>query len=430
MPLNKRITDLIDYTSVLPYASEMFGVYQPMIGWRSQRVAKRLGQGLLDTQNSLLQSFAKNYAGVSEIDFSKTDCSADITNIQIGRLSSVQLFKKNSSILLQSILDTLPKDKPPAGQEWQKYINPNSLENILRTSVATFYTNSYKDQCSRIRSQNSPSTFARSITQAELAQVYAAIQNAEMIELVGTTTRLINDESALAGALLGMYNLKMYPQLEAIFYEKPGEDVTQQITDVLNATDPFATFDPNKDIKNVNLSPLGIVHLFREYFFELDTFLGTPTGHVWLSPGSTVELIEVSTRRVFTEKTTEQALETTQKTETSTTTQDEISEAVKQDNKNDLKLGASLTVNQSWGTGSATATGTLNMDNSQDTARETTHKRMREQTEKLSTEIKQSYKSTFKTVTEVTDTSSKRYLLNNTTQNLINYEDLDPRQSE
>jgi hypothetical protein len=41
MPLNKRITDLADYTSVLPNASEMFGAYQPMIGWKSKRMMQR-----------------------------------------------------------------------------------------------------------------------------------------------------------------------------------------------------------------------------------------------------------------------------------------------------------------------------------------------------------------------------------------------------
>jgi hypothetical protein len=30
MPTNKRITDLTDFTFILPYSSEMFGVYQPM----------------------------------------------------------------------------------------------------------------------------------------------------------------------------------------------------------------------------------------------------------------------------------------------------------------------------------------------------------------------------------------------------------------
>src|SRR5664279_3786283 len=33
------------------------------------------------------------------------------------------------------------------------------------------------------------------------------------------------------------------------------------------------------------LSPVGLVNLFREYFFEFDTFLGTPVGHLWISPG-------------------------------------------------------------------------------------------------------------------------------------------------
>jgi hypothetical protein len=89
---------------------------------------------------------------------------------------------------------------------------------------------------------------------------------------------------------------------------------------------------------------------------------------------------------------------------------------VKSDNKSDLKLGASLTVNQSWGTGNATATGSLSMEQTQNTTRENTHKRMREQTVKLSSEIKENYKSTFKTITETTDTSSKRYVLNNTTR--------------
>src|SRR4029078_8395908 len=49
-------------------------------------------------------------------------------------------------------------------------------------------------------------------------------------------------------------------------------------------------------------------------------------------------------------------------------------------------------------------------------------KRMRKQTEKLSSEIRKSFKTTFKTITETTDTSSKRYVLNTSTNELINYE--------
>lgn len=216
-------------------------------------------------------------------------------------------------------------------------------------------------------------------------------------------------------------------ELNSIFYANLDFKGEATFNDVLakaamNFDDPYLTFDPKKGVKDVSLSPIGIVHLFRQYFFELDTFLGTPVGHVWLSPGSTVELVEISTRRTYTEKTIEQALETIVKTEKSTTDQDELSEAVKEDNKNDLKIGASATVNQRWGTGDAHATASLNMDQTQQTARETTHKRMRQQTEKLSTEIRENYKTTFKMISEVTDVSSKRHTFTNSTGKLINYE--------
>ena len=74
----------------------------------------------------------------------------------------------------------------------------------------------------------------------------------------------------MAGALLAILLQNMFSHLERIFYERPAGDldlVNKQIAEVLNADDPFATFDPKKDITNVSLSPLGIVHLFRQYFF-------------------------------------------------------------------------------------------------------------------------------------------------------------------
>lgn len=420
MPTNKRITDLTDYTSVLPYASEMFGVYQPMIGWKSKRTSDRLNRGLAGLKNSLLKAFAQNYDGVAAPVTANADCIVQISKVHVGKLLGTQLSRNNDSVLIQSLINILPKDRAPVTQEWQKIINQDVLEKMLNGPVVGFYSSYYNDQCIKINNGNAD-TAVGIRSAAHLRINKQALQN----QLLSSVQLKVNEESALAGALLGMLQLKLYAQLEAIFYKKPDPSMmltNQQLADLLNVVDPFAVFDPSKDIKSVSLSPLGIVHLFRQYFFELDTFLGTPTGHVWLSPGSTVELIEVSTRRTYTEKVIELATEKSQKTESSTTSQDDISEAVKEENKNDLKLGASLTVNQSWGTGNATATASLNMDNTQNNARETTHKRMRQQTAKLSTEIKENYKSTFKTVTEVTDTSSKRYVLSNPTQELINYE--------
>lgn len=70
----------------------------------------------------------------------------------------------------------------------------------------------------------------------------------------------------------------------------------------------------------------------------------------------------------------------------------------------------------------ASASASFSVTNARKQAAEQTHTRMREQSSKLSNEIKQNYKTTFRTVTETTDTSSRRYLLQNTTQKLVSYE--------
>lgn len=409
------------YKGILPYSSEIFGVYQPMIGWKSNRIVSRLKRSLFDKQNILLQIAARNFKEVIT-DFSPRtgdlwECHIDI-GIEAGTLRpSVELVKDYSSIVMQNISKNLPIDRFPTKKEWDNLMgklndtNDRNLESILNT-VERHYEYIYNQECQKLKSG---SDYLNNVTTAP----------EKLDQLIMSIRQSINEESILAGTLLNMIKNKMYSNLETIFYQKTTIDIlntNKQISDLLSDDDPFLTIDPKNDIKNVSLSPLGVVHLFRQYFFELDTFLGTPVSHVWLSPGSTVELIEVSTRREYTEKIIEISNESVVKTEKSNTNQDDISDAIKQENKSDVKLGASATVNQSWGTGNASATASLNLDNTQQTAREHTHKRMRQQSEKLSTEIRQNYKSTFKTITEITDTSSKRFLLNNTTNELINYE--------
>ena len=79
------------------------------------------------------------------------------------------------------------------------------------------------------------------------------------------------------------------------------------------------------------------LHLFRQFFFDLGTFPGEPVEHVWLAPGTTIELIEVSTRRTLTERTQETNQETTTRQEESTEIKDELSEAVKAENGSSTK---------------------------------------------------------------------------------------------
>jgi len=343
------------------------------------------------------------YRGDTQVTFN-VDHMLEGARIGVGRLADLVVRPTAGSLLVAQLANQLSNSAAiPKDDEWQALINMDRLTQLLNGSVFEAYRADYQ----------------RRFTQA------GQVAGSNLSTLEEDVVAQLQRESAMAGMLLGLVDKKHFDALARLFFAmRPGQEALERALAALENKyqDPYLTFDPTKEIKDVSLSPVGIVHLFRQFFFELDSFVGTPVGHVWLSPGSTVELIEVSTRKTMVEKTIETALETTTKTEKSTTDQDEISDAVKQDNKDDMKLGFSATVNQSWGTGNATATGSLNMDKTQETAREQNHKRTRQQAEKLSTEIRQSFKSTFRTVTETIDTSSKRYLLSNTTPDLINYE--------
>ncbi|MFL6592759.1 MAG: hypothetical protein ACJ8GK_08660, partial [Luteimonas sp.] len=401
MTANKRITDLTDYTSVLPYASELFGVYQPMLGWRSKRTIRRIQQGATVGRLKGIEEVAMRFAGRARLEFN-VDHQFVRGDVGIGEPGPGPVRSVVGGVLAATIQQKLQQQRDrPAGEKWRDVVNAHELEADLNGPVLQAYLQAHTE---RFRSQQQSGHLDPALLEAE-------------------TTALVNKESAFAGSLLALADHGQFAALETLFYSStPMSTVEDELAKLESFQDPLTTFDPTKQLGDVSVSPVGIVHLFRQYFFELDSFLGTPVGHVWMSPGATVELIEVSTRKSVVEKTIENSLETTRKTETSSTDQDEISEAVKQDNKDDMKLGFSTTVNQSWGSGNATATGSLNLDKTQETAREQGHKRMRQQTEKLSTEIRQNFKSTFRTLTETVDTSSKRYVLTNTSTDLVNYE--------
>ncbi|GFJ83741.1 hypothetical protein [Phytohabitans houttuyneae] len=156
--------------------------------------------------------------------------------------------------------------------------------------------------------------------------------------------------------------------------------------------------------------------------FEFDTFLGTPAGHIWVSPGGTVEVVETSTRRTLVERVAEVSEEITRRTEETLTEQDDVADAVKEENSSDTKLGVSATGGVNAKIFHADASASFSTQNTVQRGSEATHKHTRTQTAKASSEIKRNFKTSFKTVTETTDTSSRRYILQNTTGQLVNYE--------
>ena len=416
----KRITDLQPYTSVLPYASEMFGVYQPLLGWKSRRIQERFQGGLESDRRQALEKLTRQFVGLVEV--TRGDGGQFDIKIREGALKAGALHAYDS-VVLQQLATALPPYDQLDPSVWPNVITADRLDHILKTDVVKAYSAANEDLKRgggvrrRIRIAAMPDgVLARVATGEDLEDRSAVILEQQL-----------RYESAVAGAVHMLARNKAHAALEKIFYAThDAVEQAQTLMRVLNQDDPasgyldLTTMNPQDldHVQSVVLSPIAVVHLFRQYFFELDTFLGTPEKHVWLSPGSSVELVEVHTRRTIIEKTLETALEITTSAEKTTTQQDEISDAVKEDNQQDTKFGASVTGSYA----SVTATSSFDYSASQKESRETTHKRMRNQTEKLSSQIKKNFKSTFKQTTDVTDESSTRHVLANTTDSLINYE--------
>jgi hypothetical protein len=415
MTTPKRVTDLTDYTSILPYASEMFGVYQPLLGWKSKRIAKRMEDGHKSDRPQVIDKLKRQFAAIVDIQYVE-----DRVNIQIkpGVLAGGKL-RTFDSVVLERVSTHLPAFDQLEPDVWAVVITPELLDTVLKKDVVEFYSRAYGD----IR-KSGDDTFD-AVLRARTAVAVPAVdrKNAQ----TAAFEHQVRSESSVAATLLHLVQEKNHPVLRDIFYvTRDNIEQAQALIKRATATDAADAFlgidnlDPRdrEQLQSVALSPIAVVHLFRQYFFELDTFLGTPVSHVWLSPGSSVELMEIHTRKTIVEKTLENSMDILTKSETSTTQQDEISEAVKEDNQRDIKLGASVQASYA----SIQATSSFDYNNTQQMARETTHRRMRQKTEKLSSEIRKSFKSTFRTVEEESNVSSIKHTMANTTNELINYE--------
>jgi hypothetical protein len=241
-----------------------------------------------------------------------------------------------------------------------------------------------------------------------------------LLEFRGTlpySSELMGIYQPLVGWLGAQSTMRLAPEYTDSSLEHFSQEAARDLSDASLA----AIAERFEALKGV-LSPVGLVNLFRQYFFEFDTFLGSPSGHVWLSPGSMVELIETSTRRTLVERTAEQSEETTRKTEETLTEQDDVADAVKEDNANETKLGVSVTGGVATPIYHADASASFSTGSTIKKSSEESHKRSRTQSAKVSSEIKRNYKTTFKTATETTDTSSRRYVLKNDSSELVNYE--------
>lgn len=402
--------ELERHIGVLPYDSELFGIYQTLLGWKSARAQARFGPALSRDRRQAIERLAGQFIPQVETHFDE-GCGVEF---RIGAgVVAAGVTRGHSTHLMNAVAEQLPPLREYDEAQWEAFISPDRIDDLVRGPVTDRLRRVYSELC------DTPIELGRLSGDA----VRTVKQNSLRSQL--------DAESAVAGALLHLVANKQFNVLRTLFYTDTNH--ASAVAGLLGLADAkyagagyldIESLDPtDRDhLAAVGLSPISVVHLYRQYFFEFDSFLGTPVGHVWLSPHAEVELIEVSTRREYQERIIEEAMETTVRTESTVTVADELADSVKESNRSDIAFGANADVHQGWIGGEANASASFDLNTTQEKAREVMHKRSRQQSDKLATEIRKSYKSTFRTVTETTDTSSKRYLLKNGTDELVNYE--------
>ncbi len=399
--------DFKKFERSLPYASEMYGVYQPLLGWKSSLIRHRTIEGIKRSWPAVTSDLISKMQSNYNIDhthniFDPKQVKFDVEPALLRSKSGKLLAQEFDSIIGRRITEeiiTHGVDKPDV---WHKFTSRDAVRQLLEES-----SEEIRQEYAQKLAKSAKASAAMRLMAWSPEPVLSAILERESM-VAGLLTQL-NEKSSPEKL---MYALQTPPQVEYV----------SSLLDTLL----WLNLPTNK-VAGAALSPIGVVHLFRQYFFEFDSFLGPSVQHLWLSPGGTVELVEISTRKKIVERTVEQIFETTEKSETSTMIQDELSDAVKSENQSNTKLGVSLDTSTSFGNDkiftSQVNTGTsFDLDQGQKEAREQAHKGLRQQTQKISSEVRKSFKSTFRTVTETTDVNSKRYVIQNTTNQLVNYE--------
>jgi len=352
-----------DFAGAMPYDSELLGVFQPLLGWRGRR-------GLAIQRRALIEGIQ---ARAFQVRLAAVAAGGGAGGPQPPPMTTGNAILDE---IVSAVANAYPGQRQLSDDQWRNVVTPDVIQSAVQRVVGGL----------------PQSDFAAGMTPAHSAESTVAAY------YVGTGAAV---QAILAQQPQALNSLLLQPLVSDL------------------APDKLSKFPRLADAV---VSPIGLLLLFRQYFFEFDSFLGPPVGHVWLSPGSSVELYESTVRRKLIERTIESALEITQKAESTVETKDELSDSVKQENADDMKIAASASGGFNVAVAHGEASASFNLDQARKTASEQTHKRTRSQTEKKSSEIRQSFKTTFRTVTDVTDTTSKRYLLQNTTDHLVNYE--------
>jgi hypothetical protein len=399
-----RKSNLVEFQGTPPYAAEMFGVYQPLLGWRSKRKQRRLDTqivhntglviGMMSGDPALLE-FVKAGGALGGLNTTPPPKDPGWTD---PHPDAAELKKAIAAHVVKT--GEVPKD-----DEWQAI-------------VATLGGG---DGHAARRGVRNARAFARFLAgngdggDIGTRRMVGARARGYIRRLAGNA----NPGQALATPVIES-------TLQQLAAEKP--EILKASVAAQPASWVYAKYFVNplelfgEETREAFLSPVGLINVFRQYFFDLEGFLGPSVDHVWVSPGGTVELYEVQTQRVRIERAVETALDLTTRTELTVTQEDELSSVIARQNQTNTSFGISASGGFQFAVAQGNASANFNLDRTTAEAKTTTHRHARDQSQTVSQELRRSYKTTFRETREVEDVSSRRHVLSNPANEIANYE--------
>lgn len=108
----KKITNYDQFKNILPYSSEMFGVYQPLIGWKSKRIVRRIEKSTQLQNEFLLDQLIKHFVSQTSIDeINLRGCALGNPHFDLGEFLPSGKLLNQRSILLQELRRRLQKNR-------------------------------------------------------------------------------------------------------------------------------------------------------------------------------------------------------------------------------------------------------------------------------------------------------------------------------
>lgn len=197
------------------------------------------------------------------------------------------------------------------------------------------------------------------------------------------------------------------------------------ITDSLSLADLIGfmnELDVSRPGGQLVLSPVGLLDLYREYYFDLGTRLGPPIEHIWIAPGSDLELIENYSRTDYTFVESEFGVTQTETIEETVTESETFSEEVEKVQQRDLSAGVAAEGGVSFEVWRVSASASFDYSNSLSLSRRQALERSREASTKAAREVKRSSRLLTRRTTEESRSSTRTHRITNPTGEVRNLE--------